>query len=712
MKKNVILIFVTSLTISIEAQQSNALLNAFKNLEQHTSLKISPLESELFRFYSDEFTNLRFLEISTKFLPEKIPAFVNEIEESNITGITIYLDSLSELNPELFNVSQLSRVTIIENNSSAHIKNDFNMVMGNGKNIKVEYYSNKQLQPNDGSFFYNNLPNCKVYYQEKEIMSEWFDYNRKYSNIKPLVEKKYFEGTYAYINSERDTILELLNGASINIPANSLIDKSGNKVTGKVRVDYTEYKTPFDIFASGIPMEFKTDSGTFNLYSGGMFELLASKNGEELFLEKNKEITLNFEVTDNQNYNLYAFNDNENNWNLRETEVTSFIDNSIIINYDNWITDSASLDEKFYDQNYFYIWKINAEDKRWNWLFKNRISTGKINKHKMVDIALVKKSERGGVWFKIKHRNTTDESRVFNNYYWYSLNCTSKKDFKKRYIKRRLYSDMLIEYDKNQKKFTVLLKDPLLGIVELPCEPRNKKYLNQYEELTEKQLDRIDMKQSKIRERREYRLFYGKTYYNSSNSIARDGIEASMVKSIKKQGINTFRNDRSSLTKEELSMNKQQFLNHYYKKVRKEYVIKNQIRTPVYNSSVVKRNPNEVPLKLNGFGVWNCDRIEKFKEPILVNINFKEDSVNSINSEIAYVTVIDKKNRGVINYGNTNFMIDGSSNYALFIRNGDGKLAAVPYKNIIFNKKGEYEFPIVWSEDNVSYSDLKKMTGL
>jgi hypothetical protein len=719
MKRNIILVVITSLTISIEAQQSNTLINAFKNPEQRTSLKISPLESELFRFYCDEFKNLRFLEISNKFSPGKIPAFVDEIHESGITGITIYLDSLNELNPELFNISQISRVTIIEKNSSAHIQNDFNIVLNNGKNVKVEYYTNRILQANDISHLYSNLAECKVYFQEREIMSEWLDYNKSYSNINPLVDKKYFAGTYAYINPERDTILELLNGANVKIPANSIVDRQGNKINGKVRIDYTEYKTPFDIFASGIPMEFKTDTGTFNFYSGGMLELLASKNGEEVFLENGKELTLNFNVVDSNEYNLYSFNDTLDNWELQTEQVTQsqnqvIIGDLVTTNY--WLTDSASLEEKFFDPSYFYIWKTNPEETEWKWLYKRRVSTGNINKHKMIDITLLKKSDRGGVWFKIKHRNNLDENRAFSNSYWYSLNCTSKKDFKKRYIKRRLYSDMMVDYDDNTKQFTVFLKDQQAGIIQLPCEPRNKGYLNKYENLTDNQLDRINSRQKKLKEKREYRVFYNTSSWNRQNYVNRDFREKGMIKDIKNRASKAYQN-KAEMTPDQITMNKREFMNDFYKTVRSEYLISRQRMVNTFVATNISQSQKFTPLTLNGFGVWNCDRISKFSEPVLVNIGFEADSNNLNNNNFAYITLIDTKNRGVINYFSNNFNIDAKSTYVMFVRDENGNLAAVPkdemkFSRELFEKEKTQFFPLVWSTTNNDYTELKKIAGL
>ncbi len=82
-------------------------------------------------------------------------------------------------------------------------------------------------------------------------------------------------------------------GSSIEIPANAFVDKSGKPVTGKVALKYREFHTASDILASGIPMLSNDESGNAKSFeSGGMFEISATSNGEEIDIAKDKKINV------------------------------------------------------------------------------------------------------------------------------------------------------------------------------------------------------------------------------------------------------------------------------------------------------------------------------------------------------------------------------------------------------------------------------------
>ena len=110
---------------------------------------------------------------------------------------------------------------------------------------------------------------------------------------------------------------------SIYIGVNSLVDKDGNAITGNVDFELTEYLSKGDMAFSGVT----TISGDEMLESAGMFNLMASQNGEEVFLAQGKSINValaqasfpqeQFQIFEGQKNNKE--DENKVNWNQVDT---------------------------------------------------------------------------------------------------------------------------------------------------------------------------------------------------------------------------------------------------------------------------------------------------------------------------------------------------------------------------------------------------------
>jgi hypothetical protein len=142
-------------------------------------------------------------------------------------------------------------------------------------------------------------------------------------------------------------------GTEIHIPANAFISKSGDPVKGTVEIRYREFITPSEIFTSGIPMHLQGDE---YLESAGMFEVEAWQQGEQLVLAPQVEIevSMNSSFTD-QDYNLYSFNNTNQNWdyennNFSYSAVTS---NSIMEDWRNISNDE--LPEYVTEKKEYYV---------------------------------------------------------------------------------------------------------------------------------------------------------------------------------------------------------------------------------------------------------------------------------------------------------------------------------------------------------------------
>lgn len=99
-------------------------------------------------------------------------------------------------------------------------------------------------------------------------------------------------------------------GTMVYFYASSLLDKNGNKVTGNVDVELTEFMSKSDMLFSGVTVT----SGDQLLESGGMFELRVKQGGQELTLDPTSliNITVPSTVSDMDPMDFWNGNDNQN----------------------------------------------------------------------------------------------------------------------------------------------------------------------------------------------------------------------------------------------------------------------------------------------------------------------------------------------------------------------------------------------------------------
>jgi hypothetical protein len=104
-------------------------------------------------------------------------------------------------------------------------------------------------------------------------------------------------------------------GAKINIPANAFLDKQGNLIKEKVEISFREFYNPLDFYLAGIPMNYEDDGVDKVLESGGMVELTAKSNNQELFVNPTNKIAVDlFSWTKSKDFNLYDLDKTNGKW--------------------------------------------------------------------------------------------------------------------------------------------------------------------------------------------------------------------------------------------------------------------------------------------------------------------------------------------------------------------------------------------------------------
>ena len=135
----------------------------------------------------------------------------------------------------------------------------------------------------------------------------------------PLVGTSLAFDLYAY---KQDTSIRIATpkGTVISIEPNTFAHANGTAVSNQIIIKVREMHTANEIFKSGIPMSIDGARKDF-LQSGGMLEIRAFDNKEELVIANGKSIGVALaKYTPSDGYSLYHLNENQN-WQVNDTFV-------------------------------------------------------------------------------------------------------------------------------------------------------------------------------------------------------------------------------------------------------------------------------------------------------------------------------------------------------------------------------------------------------
>jgi hypothetical protein len=119
---------------------------------------------------------------------------------------------------------------------------------------------------------------------------------------------------YVVDASRGDTIM-YLSGSVLLFPPDAFVDKNGNVVKGNINIKYREFSNPVDQFLSGIPMDYDSGGVKYTFESAGMVDIQAFKNGEPVFVNKNKKPEINLATSNiDPAQNLYYLDTVSQQW--------------------------------------------------------------------------------------------------------------------------------------------------------------------------------------------------------------------------------------------------------------------------------------------------------------------------------------------------------------------------------------------------------------
>lgn len=118
------------------------------------------------------------------------------------------------------------------------------------------------------------------------------DRDRAYPLIEPLMPLVDKQREHFNVDASQAVDIRTKEGWTVHIDGGSIVDAMGNPVLGPVDVTCRAFFTPAEAIASGIPMFVGHGDDAGHMESAGMYEVLATRNGEPLGLAPGRDISI------------------------------------------------------------------------------------------------------------------------------------------------------------------------------------------------------------------------------------------------------------------------------------------------------------------------------------------------------------------------------------------------------------------------------------
>lgn len=133
--------------------------------------------------------------------------------------------------------------------------------------------------------------------------------------IAPPISKLNIPYTAYKVNNEQGATIKHKSNSKIIIPKKAFVNKQGQDIVGEVEIQYREFHNQADIIASGIPMTYDSAGIRTHFESAGMLDIRGYQNGEAVFINPKKVITIEFVSEHTQDkYNMYELDTIAKNW--------------------------------------------------------------------------------------------------------------------------------------------------------------------------------------------------------------------------------------------------------------------------------------------------------------------------------------------------------------------------------------------------------------
>jgi hypothetical protein len=415
--------------------------------------------------------------------------------------------------------------------------------------------------------------------------------------------------TCVEVSMNHNVIVDMPGGVRIRIEKNDLVDQDGNAVNGNYTLYFRDLTTPAALALSGVTMKYESAGISGNFQTAGMFELYAVMDGKALNIRAGERIDIDIPTPNaEQGFNLYTFDEDKAEWQYvqaLQNNLSKMPQKDSMTVYSNawryWrslkVNDTLSFDERWADKQYARTVFLGRYDK--SFVDKELYLLLKIPYFRIKKIPL--KGSRTTTLFQLPILSKNADTHLFSktfpemspvkNVVWQYIGSLDPGSFSKLYVQKKKYTDMRIEYDSPTGYFNILLKSKS-GIAEFNAVP----YRGNMSESNKAKSQNIQLmnKYSKsLRKTRETFDRKNKEYFLEILAKHRNRIMAEMAP-------------------EELAMSWQEWTDYAAK------VAAYMVRRSNANQTIQLTRS----FSITGFGLVNCDKIDRMEEPVKVLAKF------------------------------------------------------------------------------------------
>lgn len=498
------------------------------------------------------------------------------------------------------------------------------------------------------------------------------------------------------------------SGTKVTIPENSFIDENGKDVLGEITIKYQEFRKPIDFILAGITMNIDDNGKNSFFNSGGMFKITAFKNDKEIFLKKDKNIQVDFNLVGTiPNLNFYGLDTISNKWKeLAKITNNNALRFSGMLGCGNFKTDTTKCNlggcQSLYYINVVGIEYAKREVSLFNQanytdsssyekiqqtiqknkdkivsnnnrikMISNKLKNNKINYH----LNQLEQKENEIVFEITELNNQKSQNETFTKAKWKSSN----KNFNATIFSKN-WTVCLIEKS-NSDSYLITLKDSISKNYITNVSIETKKRIRKKKRATYISDLLINLNKNSIEVSKNDSIC--KNLITQKNSLEKN---TKILSNYKKGNDNSIINDkikdsiecfveysRKIMPKNELNMdqntwltyfdsNGQLMLNRYtnltqnddFKKCIEMEIEAEEERLKFIEMQRQSQLNDDKTIdlvqsfKINNLGIYNCDQIQRLQNPIEILAEYKDEKGRTINPNFIYL--IDNKVNGIIRY--------------------------------------------------------------
>lgn len=144
-----------------------------------------------------------------------------------------------------------------------------------------------------------------------------------YSCLTPPFKNITIKPALMKIDPQKGGQLKTSAGSVIDIPEDAFVYIDGRTVSDMVDISFSEFRSPADVIASGIPMDVDSAGKTYHFQTAGMFRISGTCSGEPVEIASGKNINVNFASGESGSYDIYFLDPVSGKWQLASASKSS-----------------------------------------------------------------------------------------------------------------------------------------------------------------------------------------------------------------------------------------------------------------------------------------------------------------------------------------------------------------------------------------------------